>query len=229
MRIKVCIFVVLSLLIPSRGSAQSTTYSSEAAFDFASTGLTTISFDVLAPQPGTYSSYATPPGVTLSGVNFSSTGSLIAAVSDTFCCTTYARGSDTLDSGPANNIVATLPANTTAIGFDLYTVTLGDPDGAAGNADIVVNGTTYIVGTDPAPSLVFFGITSSSPISSLAISAEQVGAGTAVDLTDFSFGNAKPATSVPEGGSVWLYLLVTGAISLGAILFAPRRRWASRL
>jgi hypothetical protein len=205
------------LLLGAATFATADVFTNSALWEAAATGITTINFGVLSPPAGGDVPIATPSGVTLSGVNFSSTGSAIFATSDTFCCSTYTRGGDTLNSGVANNIVVTLPTNTTAIGFDFFTVTNGDYVGAfPENVDIDVNGTKYVVGAAAAPGLVFFGLTSASPITSLTITPEQAPTGTAADLTDFSYGGSTVVT--PEPGYYW------PAFGLGAFLLASRLR-----
>src|SRR6266849_148722 len=66
----------LALLLCSVGqaSAGSTLYSSRAAFEAASSGLTTIDFNGIAPAGG-YVSYGTGP-LTLSGVTFTGNGEM---------------------------------------------------------------------------------------------------------------------------------------------------------
>src|ERR1035438_2828830 len=74
---------------------------SRTAWAAAVSGPTTINFGTAAPvAAGTFTSYQTPPGVTLSGVNFASTrsGGIVSITSQTFCCSTYLRGSDQLVS-----------------------------------------------------------------------------------------------------------------------------------
>lgn len=210
------------LLLGAITFARADVFSSSVPWEAAVTGVTTIDFGVLAPPLDGQTLLPTPPGVTLSGVLFSSTGSSLAAVNDTFCCSTYARGADTLDSGVNNTIVVTLPANTTAIGFDLFTVNIGDVSGVdSGKADIDVNGTKYVVNTDPAPGLVFFGLTSPNPITSLTITPEQAPIGTAVDLTNFSYG--RNAVVTPEPGYYW------PAFGIAVLLVAARLRASRRL
>lgn len=219
MRMRACVFVLLNLVILCRAWAGgTTTYNNEAAFDFATTGLTTIDFGTAAPPPsGGYTLY--PTGLTLSGVTF--TGETLGVVSDSYCCSTYYRGFDSLDAANSGINVA-LPSDTTAVGFLLYTVEYGNTVGSnVDNVDITLGGQTFTVTTEPSPNSVFVGFVSSSPISSVSIVPETISTATYPDIMNFSFGSA--ATNVPEGGSIWLYLLLTGPASMGAIFFAHRK------
>src|SRR5258708_34090536 len=104
-------------------------YTSRAAWTAAVAAPTTIDFGKAAPvAAGTYRSYQTPPGLTLSGVNFSSTaaGGIVSVTSQTFCCTTYRRGFDQLVSNyDGTGIAVTLPSGIAAFGFDLFSVVSG--------------------------------------------------------------------------------------------------------
>jgi len=215
------------LLIGSATVATADVYSNSAQWEAVTSGVTTVDFSSLSPPSLLYLTYPSPPGLTLDGVNFSAAGnSPVYVINDDYCCLTYARGSDTLSSGATTGggtVVVALPANTTAIGFNLFTVTLGDVNGdLPGNVDVVINGSTYVVGTATAPNLVFFGLTSTDPISSLTITPEQVGLGTAVDLTNFSYGQAAAVT--PEPGSYAALILAFG----GVILVVRSRRAKQR-
>lgn len=216
-----------AVLAVANASATSITYSDAASWTAASTGLTTIDFGTLSPPPGSFIDYPSPPGLTIGGVTFTGTSADLGVVSDTFCCSTYARGFDTLDSGPASGIVASLPSDITAVGFYLYTVTLGDVTGSLpGTVTIEVNGLTDVVTTPTAPNLAFFGVTSTSPITTLTITPTQMGEGTAVDVINFAYGQTAPTTGVPEPGS--LSLLLLGALSLGLLIRITRIRQQDR-
>jgi hypothetical protein len=213
-----------ALLIGSATFATADVYNNSAQWEAATSGISTINFGVLSPPHGGFLTYPSPPGLTVSGVNFTTNAPAVYVVDDAFCCATYARGSDTLDSGEDGTIVATLPANTTAVGFDLFTVTLGDLGGSLpGTVDVGVNGKTYVVDTATAPGLVFFGLTSPDAISSLTITAEQVGSGinTAVDISNFSYGGT--ATVTPEPGSYAALIL-----GFGGVILAVRSRRAKQ-
>jgi hypothetical protein len=187
----------------------------QGLWDSATTGATTFGFNSLNPPAGSFLAF---PSLTVSGVTFTgNAGAPVLVMSDTFCCSTYSRGADTLNSGVAGIITATLPANTTAVGFNLFGVTNGDDAGSlAEKVDIGVDGHTYVVDTATAPNLVFFGITSTAPISDLTITAEQRAPGTAVDLTRFSRGEI--AATTPEPGYYWCIL------GIGLLMLASRLR-----
>ena len=82
---------VLLLAAFAATSKADTIYNNSAQWIAATSGVTAINFGALSPPIGSYITYATPPGLTTSGVNFSSTGSDIYDVSENYCCSTYAR------------------------------------------------------------------------------------------------------------------------------------------
>ena len=97
--------LLLCAVFAGYASADVKTYTSRTAWAAAVSGPTTINFGTAAPvAAGTFTSYQTPPGVTLSGVNFASTrsGGIVSVTSQTFCCSTYLRGSDQLVSNDAH-------------------------------------------------------------------------------------------------------------------------------
>jgi len=90
--------LLLCGLFATVGYADVKLYANRAEWLAAVASPTTIDFGTAAPVPnGTYHTYPTPPGVTLSGVNFSSTknpGGSVFIDSQNYCCATYQRGHD---------------------------------------------------------------------------------------------------------------------------------------
>ena len=193
-----------------------TTFNSRAAWNLAVSGAQNIDFGTLAPPSGSYITYATPPGLTVDGVNFSNTGtSNIYVVNQNYCCSTYNRGFDQLVSNvDGTGIIATLPGGTTGAGFDLFTVQIGDGNGTIpGVVSVVVAGNTYLVNTPTAPNSVFFGfLDSTGPISSFTFTPQE--ASTQADVMNFSFGGTHSGT-VPEPTTMLLF--GAGLAGLGAV------------
>lgn len=207
-----------------------TTYNNSAAWQAAtSAGYQTVTFEGLTPS-GTATTYNSPSGVTADGVEFigyNSSGSSDIQVVDTSAFSWYNWGTgdallqnlDRPNAGsplPYVNIV--LPANVTSLGLDLFTTS---PQ--ALSYTITVAGNQYTVPTSTQPTLAFWGITSSAPITSLQLTL----AGTTYNsssnelLDNFSFG-VSDMTAAPEAGT---YLLIgSGLIGLVAL----RKRLASQ-
>src|SRR5260370_38353558 len=111
--------LLLSIVAIGTSSAQVKMYATRAEWLAATSRVTTIDFTTaVRPPAGSYASYP-PPGLTLSGVNFSNTkpAGAVIVVSQTYCCPTYARGYDQLTSDTVLQV--TLPTGSTAVGFDL--------------------------------------------------------------------------------------------------------------
>jgi len=169
-------------------------YTSRAAWRAAVSDPTTIDFGIAAPvTSGTYRVIQTPPGLTLSGVNFSSTtsGGIITIVSQNYCCATYKRGYDQLASNTdGTGISATLPSTAAAVGFDLFSVESGNGNGTnEGSVDVNVDGQKYVIKTPVAPGAVFVGFISSTPILSLTIVPQQLNGKTQANVMNFSVGS----------------------------------------
>jgi uncharacterized protein (TIGR03437 family) len=192
---------LLSCAAVGIASAQVTTYNTRLSWLAATSRVTTIDFTTAARPPAGFYSIYPPPGLTLSDVNFSNTraGGSIVVISQTYCCATYARGYDQLDSD--TGVQVTLPAGTTAFGFDLFTVISGNALGTNQDpVDVTIAGQKYTAVTAVAPNNVFIGFVSASPISSFTIIPQQVHGATQVDVMNFSFNNAAPHISA--GGVV---------------------------
>ena len=200
--------LLLCAVFAGYASADVKTYTSRTAWAAAVSGPTTINFGTAAPvAAGTFTSYQTPPGITLSGVNFASTrsGGIVSITSQTFCCSTYLRGSDQLVSNhDGTGIVVTLPANVTAFGFDLFSVVSGNSAGTnQDSVDVTVAGQKYAVRTAAAPATVFIGFVSSTPISSFTIVPEQTNGATEANLINFAYASTvTPPAAAPTVAGV---------------------------
>jgi hypothetical protein len=220
-------FIGAVVFSPTKASADAvTTYNNRATWNAAASGVQTIDFGSLNPPNGGFNTYPSPAGLTVDGVNFTGSPSSVTVVSDTFCCATYGRGFDTLDTGVASTITATLPSGVNAVGFDLFGVQNGDAAGAlTETVDITVDGTTYKVTTptlSSSPNLAFFGVVDpSDPISTFTITPEQNPAGVAADIVNFSFGSTTSAPPVPEPSS---FLLAGSGLFLLSIVTVASRR-----
>ena len=175
-------------------------YSSRAAWLTAvSTSPTTIDFGKEAPvSQGTFRVIQTPPGLTLSGVNFSSTppDGLISIVSQSYCCATYQRGYDQLASNSnGTGIAITFPSGMFAFGFDLFSVLSGNGNGTNQDSVVVtVLGQVFTIQTPVAPGAVFVGFVSTTAIASSTIVPQQLHGGTEANIMNLSFVGGSAAT-----------------------------------
>jgi hypothetical protein len=200
-----------------------TTYNNATSWQAAtSAGYQTVTFTGLAPAGGD-TAYTGPTGVTSDGVEFigySSSGSSDIQVVDTSAFSYYNWGTgDALiqslnrpnASSPLPYVNIVLPANITSLSVDLFTTS---PQ--ALNYTITVAGNQYTVPTFTQPTLAFWGITSTSAISSLQLTlAGTTYNGSSNELLDnFSFGTEDLAAA-PEAGT---YLLIgSGLIGFVAL------------
>jgi len=113
--------LLFGMLLTPYALAQVQTYTSRSAWLAAVAAPTTIDFGKAAPvTSGGYRSYPNP-GITLSGVTFSSNvpGGIVSVTSQNFCCATYRRGFDQLVSNyNGTGISISLPSGISAFGFD---------------------------------------------------------------------------------------------------------------
>jgi hypothetical protein len=199
-------------LAVSGAVAADTVYSSRSAFDAAAGALTTITFDGIA-GPGSFVDYGGGP-LTLSGVTFTSNATLFVLDPGYYGSSYPYGGFLNADYAGLDTITAALPA-TTALGFDIgglfgaQTFTIGTSDGGS----FVVNAPDSIIGTS---ALDFFGVTTSTPITSITVSYTDGAYGA---LDNFSFG------AVPEPATWGLMILGFGGI--GGVLRRAARTPAS--
>jgi hypothetical protein len=236
MRLKLC-FSILSLSIgfalapvPAY-STTITTYNSSTNWQAATqAGYQTLTFAGYTTS-NTATDYYGPTGVTDAGVDFigyNSVGSSDIQVIDTsgeFTWYNWGTGQALIQSmnrpnsgSPLPYIDIVLPANVTSLGMDLFTA-----NNQAMSYTITVAGNQYTVPTFTQPTLAFWGITSTTAITSLQLTL----AGTTYNesaealLADFVFG-ADDMSAAPEAGT---YLLI-GSGLIGFV--ALRKRLAPR-
>ena len=169
--IGVCSFVAF----PFAAHAQVTLFTDRAAFLAATTNLVTLDFSSLINY-----NYSTPNGVTLNGVQFvgtqTATGSNFLYVAGPNTYPYYAGWNDNpiILQGPpgqdngqysAGYLDIKLPANTTVVGMNLYTVL----DEGRPITFSLSTGQTFTVGTFTKPTLAFAGFTSRTPITSIRV------------------------------------------------------------
>jgi hypothetical protein len=225
MRLRFILFAFGLALAPAYSNTI-TTYSTAASWQAATTaGYQTVTFEGLT-APGTVTDYYSPSGVTNSGVEFigySSGGASDVQVIDTTISSYYNDGSgDALlqtmnrpnSSSPLPYINIVLPANVTSLSLDLWTAS-----SAGMTYSITVAGNTYNVPTVGGNTETFWGITSTSPITSLQLDvpSSTYNGGTDAFLDNFSFG-ADDMSAAPEAAT---YLLI-GSGLIGLVILAKR-------
>jgi hypothetical protein len=187
-------------------------YPNRAAFDGAVTGEQTITFH--APSSTTFSYNPTPPGLTLSGVNFNIANPLpgdgLNVTGKNFPGVAYPTDFLVPSFSPNRNstqLVITLPpGGATAIAFDYGSFALNP----SAFTFTLSTGDTFTRTPVPFDNLGFLGFTSSSPITSLTITDTLSASQEVPVLGDFIFGTAV----TPEPST--LALLTLGAAALAA-------------
>jgi hypothetical protein len=188
-----------AVLGPMAGSTQAGTtfFTGRASYNAATTGNTTINFEGIAP-PNDSIFEPTPPGITLSGVNFTidhtNNNSSLFVIGDGF----YYAGTSVLssqfsDTGP-DNIVVTLPRASTAFAVDFGTFNQSPV------TFTLSTGETFTQPTPAFPGLVFLGVVDTTPFTSVRLSQP---IGDALNLADVTFGtSAVPEPSALAMGSL---------------------------
>ena len=188
-----------------------TQYSDRAAFTAASSGLTTLDFGTTLQSGVTARNFSTPAGLTLYGVNFVGTDDggqyALSTTSPSYYSlysgfngnpTVLQAGNNGAYTAPTTTI--SLPAGTTAVGVDSYTLELGDGYGnSVEPVDFVLfSGNTRIYATTiqtfEKPNLAFAGFVSTVPITSIQVTGEN---GSLNNLSTFAFGSSAALPKPP--------------------------------
>jgi hypothetical protein len=208
MRRRVCVLTgVIALLLPAAARASVITFSSEAAFLAATTGLTTLNFEGIAPDGGQVAYFAGP--TVIGGVTFQTN----SPTSDGFLFTVgdnqYYPGNSVFSAQQSStgteSVRITFGAPVTAFAMDLgsFNVTSVQPVNVA-----LSNGDNAVAGAGPFDTLPFFGLTSSTPFISVVLSGNSAALGRVINIDDVKFG----AAVVPEPATLsLLFLAVAGA------------------
>lgn len=230
LQVRVFMFLTIAALafpVAPAHSATITTYTDPTAWQNSANVLQTITFEGLAPTDGT-TTYTGATGLNTGGAEFigySSSGSSWIQVIDTNFSTWFNFGSndallqdmDRPNSGsPLPTVNVVLPAGVTALGFDVFTVSP-----SALSFTVTVAGTNYTVPTDPRPTLAFWGITSNTPIASIALTAagSTYNGSTSALIDNFQYGTAD-LSEAPEAAT--FLLIGSGLIGLAVV-----KKWVS--
>ncbi len=214
-----------ALMLAPAYSTTITTYSTLSSWQAAtSTGYQTVTFAGTTPS-NTATDYWSATGMTVDGVEFigyNSAGQSDLQVVDTsgsnFTYYDWGTGDAPLQNlsrpnagSPLPYINIVLPANVTALSLDFWSTS---PQ--ALSYSITVAGNQYTGPTYTPPTLAFWGITSSTAISSIQLTLEGSTYNSSSNelLADFSFG-ASDLAAAPEAGT---YLLIgSGLIGFVAL------------
>ena len=205
--------VVIALVATSCIAQADTVYTSQSAWNAAVSGSTTINFEGIA-IPSSYVNE--PPSFLQGGDTFgigpsAPGGSSLFVIGDNFYGFGYAVVSSQAASGTLD-LKVTLPSPVTALAFD-YIV---------GTGNVTITGSDGLNQAESAPGVtnfLFFGVTDPGGISSVDITQAYSLASESVNMKDFSYATANPAT-VPEPSS----LLFSSVVVVGMIGLVRRRR-----
>ena len=199
--------------ISTPARADTIVFNTRAAFVAATTALTTIDFEGIAPT-NSVANFSSP--LSIAGATFSGNASGAVSVVDSgFFAPLSQFNSGAVLSGFAFVDVA-LPAGVTAIGTDLMST---NPSGLPFMVTLS-NGESFIVNTPDRPARGFFGITSDVAITSIRfVTVPGPGQSSGIPLVDnFSYGQA---AAVPEPAT--MLLLGTGLAGI-AVRARSRRK-----
>lgn len=189
------------------------TYTDAASFTAASTGLTTIGFEGVAPA-NSYAAFNDSLGYKIDGLQFLGVSSAVPSyalrIVDSGSGSPYWNfGSGATLESPSYDrsasatflpyIHVNLPASVTAFSAELMTVS---PN--ALTYQVAVQGTSFSVPTAVRPNRTFFGLTSDAPISFIdfTVAGTTYNGGTFGLIDNVQFGSELPPT--PEGATFLL-------------------------
>jgi hypothetical protein len=194
-------------------------YDTPAAFQAATTSLTTVNFEGIAAVGGFVFEPA-PPGLTHQGVNFTidrarSNGNLFV-IGDNFYYPNQAVVSSSQSTTAVNDLLITPPAGSNAFSFNL---------GTFSNSTVTFTlstGETFTRNTPAFAGQIFVGVVDSAPITSIRLEVPQVASEQPINLSQFQFGTGPfVTTAVPEPAG--LTLLGLGALGLAGGSYRRRR------
>lgn len=208
----------------ARAAVITNVFTDLTSWQSAATATATVTFDGIASGT-TAASEASP--YSADGIVFSETPSANFTIWDTgpgsyFTFNTGGILFSMSGSSVTNPVVTvTLPANTTAVAFNL--VTINNPQTPV---DVAFNGGAPVVINQPAPPAeAFYGVTATAPITTVTFtfpSGTNLTNGTQIGLDNFAVGTAGTVSSTPEAAT----LLMIG-IGLATMKLMRRRTHAT--
>jgi len=204
-RYRLAAVVAICLVAVSTPASATMLFLNRTSWQAATIGSTILDFEGLPDPSLLFTQYSQPPGLTLLGVTFTSPSTPPDNPADLYAIDPgfdpiYDWGSGAiLDAqfGFPTQIMATLPASITSLGFELLS------PGAINPPDFLISlssGESFLVSTGAQPLRTFVGLTSSVPIAWVMVTPQLSGSDAALD--NFAFGTAavpEPATGAVVG------------------------------